>query len=381
MTDGVTMATENASWMMHPGFYLKEEMDARGWSQRDLAFILGCSENAINPILNGKRGISPDMAMALGEAFDVSPEFFANLQKAHDLAQARVPDRSVAMRREMQSIYPVREMIRRGWIELADAPMIEMQLTKFFRKQSPSEIPYMAHAAKKTGYEQRDITPAQLAWLFRVRQIANSISVPAYSDRKLLSALKDLQELLYVPEEARNVPRILAECGVRYVIVEKLPNAKIDGVCFWLDKGSPVIGMSIQHDRIDNFWFVLRHEIEHVLNGDGQEQEGEMIDPDLDSAANSTDKEEHIANVAAADFCAPKDKLDSFLRRKHPFYYEKDVIAFSRLLNRHPGIVVGQIRRRLNRYDYLTRHLVKIRSFVLPGSIADGWGQVVPVSL
>ena len=73
--------------------------------------------------------------------------------------------------------------------------------------------------------------------------------------------------------------------------------------------------------------------------------------------------------------------LRSFLARKHPFYYEKDVIAFARLLNRHPGLVVGQMQHRLNRYDYLARYLVKVRQFVLPGSIADGWGQVVPVSL
>ncbi len=73
------------SWIMHPGAYIKEEMEERGWSQRDLAFILGCSEQAINPILNGKRGISPEMAKALGEAFDVPAEFFANLQQAYDL--------------------------------------------------------------------------------------------------------------------------------------------------------------------------------------------------------------------------------------------------------------------------------------------------------
>src|SRR5690349_172387 len=67
--------------------------------------------------------------------------------------------------------------------------------------------------------------------------------------------------------------------------------------------------------------------------------------------------------------------------RKRPFYYEKDVVAFARVLERHPGIVIGQMRRRLNRYDYLTRYLVKIRQYLLSGSIADGWGQTVQVSL
>jgi len=370
------MATASATWIMHPGVYIKEEMDVRGWSQRDLAFILGCSEQAINPILNGKRGISPEMAKALGLAFDVPAEFFANLQQAYDLSQARMPDPSVALRRDMQSLYPVREMIKRGWIEPSDATMLETQLTKFFGDQA---IPYMAHAAKKTSYEEREIAPAQLAWLFRVRQIAQSISVPSYSEKTLRSSLPDLQQLLLSAEETRNVPRILMECGVRFIIVEKLPSAKIDGVCFWLDGKSPVIGLSMQHDRIDNFWFVLRHEIEHVLLKHGQEEE--MIDTDLDGQAISISEEERLANDAASEFCAPSDKLSSFLARKHPFYYEKDVVAFSRLMQRHPGIVIGQIRKKLGRWDYLTRHLVKVRQHVLPGAIADGWGQVVPVSL
>jgi HTH-type transcriptional regulator/antitoxin HigA len=77
----------------------------------------------------------------------------------------------------------------------------------------------------------------------------------------------------------------------------------------------------------------------------------------------------------------PSEKLDSWLNRKRPYYYEKDVVALSRVLERHPGIVVGQIRKKLNRYDYLTRYLVKIRHFVVPGSMADGWGQMVPISL
>lgn len=147
-------------------------MEERDWNQRDLAFILGCSEQAINPILNGKRGISPEMAKALGEAFDVPAEFFANLQQAYDLAQARKPDPSVAARRQMQTVYPLREMIKRGWIEQTDAPMLTTQLTRFFEVPDENAIPYFEHAAKKSSYEERDVPPSQLAWLYRVRQIA-----------------------------------------------------------------------------------------------------------------------------------------------------------------------------------------------------------------
>ena len=372
------MATTNATWIKHPGFYIAEEIEARGWSQRDLAFILGVPEQTVNMILNGKRSITPETAKALGDAFDINPETFANLQKAYDLSHAPQPDPGIAVRAKMQNFYPVREMIRRGWIRQSDPAMLESQLMRFFLVPSPDAIPYMEHRGKKSGYEERDITPAQLAWLFRAKHIASSISVPKYSEKSLRAALNEFEQLLYAPELVRHVPKLLMDAGVRFVLVEKLPNAKIDGVCFWIDD-SPVIGMSLQHDRIDNFWFVLRHEIEHVLRGHGQKEE--KIDVDLDGSTNTQDAEEQIANDAAAEFCAPGARIDYFLLRKKPYYYEKDVIAFSRTLNRHPGIVVGQIRKRLNRWDYLTRHLVKVRQFVVPDSIADGWGQVVPVSL
>lgn len=371
-----------ADWIEHPGSYILEELEERGWNQRDLAFVLGTPEQAVNMIISGKRGISSEMAKALGAAFNVPAELFANLQQAYEMSRARTPDTSVAARGKMQSTYPVREMIKRQWIELSDAAMLESQLARFFEVSDPLAIPYMAHAPHKSSYEEREVPPAQLAWLFRVRQIARSISAPRYAEEALRNALRDLQSLMLAPEDARNVPRVLAEVGVRFIIVEKLPGANIDGVCFWLNDHSPVIGMSMRFDRIDNFWFVLRHEIEHVLNGDGKTIEViDELEGDRASTNESLPPEERAANSAAANFCTPVEKLDSFMRRKHPFYYEKDAIALARIVQRHPGIVIGQMRFRLNRMDYLTRHLVKIRQFVLPGSIVDGWGQVVPVSL
>lgn len=368
------------AWVMHPGVYVKEEMDARGWLQRDLAYILGVPEQAVNVILSGKRGISADMARSLGDAFDVPAEFFANLQKAYELSRATAPSPNVAVRAKIQGQYPIREMIKRGWLEDGDAALLQGQLTRFFEVDSPDEIPFLAHAAKKTSYEE-DLRPAQLAWLFRAKQIARSITVPAYSEKTLRDSLTQLTTLLYAPEEARHVPRIMMECGVRLIFVEKLPQANIDGVCFWLDD-SPVIAMSLRYDRNDNFWFVFRHEIDHVLHRDGEQKP--VID-DLEGIGGSTDaslpEQERRANAAAADFCAPSDKVDSFIARKRPYFYEKDVLALSRILNRHPGLVIGQMQHKLNDPKYLRKYQVKIRSFVTPSAVTDGWGQTVPVDL
>jgi HTH-type transcriptional regulator / antitoxin HigA len=380
------MTLTNPNWIMHPGYYLKEEMEARGWLQRDLAFILGIPEQAVNVILAGKRGISPDMARALGDAFDVPAEFFANLQKTYDLSRAQNPNPGVAVRAKMQGSYPVREMIKRGWLDDGDPTLLNVQLARFFNVKDPEEIPYLAHAAKKSSYEERGVSATQLAWLFRVRQIAKSISVPPYSEKALRSAILHLSTLLVEPEESRHVPRVLMESGVRLVFVEGLPGGKIDGVCFWIDGTFPVVGISLRYDRIDNFWFLLRHELEHILRGDGKKEDEEVIDDELEGKKASTDDpslpvQERAANAAAADFCAPSARIDSFIARKRPFFYEKDVLALARVLNRHPGLVVGQLQHKLNRHDYLKRYQVKIRSSVLSAAIADGWGQTIPISL
>src|SRR6185295_18518779 len=89
---------------------------------------------------------------------------------------------------------------------------------------------------------------------------------------KLRGTLGQLRSLITDPESTGDVAEILAGAGVRFVVVEWLPGMKVDGVCTWLDDESPVIGLSTLHDRLDNFWFTLRHEIEHILRGHGKDE-------------------------------------------------------------------------------------------------------------
>lgn len=371
----------NFGGVPHPGEFIREELEAREWLQRDLAYILGVPEQGVNMILSGKRGISPEMAKALGEVFDVNPEFFASLQKSYEMATAKEPDPGVARRAMWQAAYPIREMIKRGWLEATDADLMEAQLMRFFGVNRIENVPHLPHRAKKTNYD--NVPATQLAWLFRVRQIAKEMMVPRYSEKALREAVDRFRSFTVDPEEIRHVPRILAECGVRFALVETLPRAKIDGVTFWLDLRSPVIGMTTRYNRIDNFWFVLRHEIEHVLQKHGQKIE--IIDSELEgenaSAEANIPEEEKTANAAAQDFCVPTADMESFYVRKAPYFYERDVVGFARRVQRHPGMVVGQIQRRTEQWNFLRRYQVKIREYIASGAIVDGWGQPAPVSL
>lgn len=369
-----------------PGQLIAALLTKRGWTQRVLAIVLNMDETGVNKLVGDKRSVDAVLALALEEVFEVPAEEFLGLQRSFDLAKARItyrPDPGRATRALLYGDLPIAEMIKRGWIaaeSVRDIGQVESELMRFFGANRLEDIEILPHAAKKTAVSST-ATPAQLAWLYRVRQIAADMLVAPYSQQTLKSSVGKLQALVRSAEGVADVPRILAQSGVRFVLVESLPSAKIDGVCFWLGGKAPVIGMSLRFDRIDNFWFVLRHEIEHVIQGHGMVSA--IIDSELEKEKAGTGQdlpeEERIANVAAQEFCVPSAMMDAFIARKAPFFTERDLIGFAKVLKVHPGLVAGQLQRKTGRYDRFRNHLTAVRELISPNAMKDGWGDVAPV--
>lgn len=371
-----------------PGQLIESLLTERGWSQRVLATVLEMSESTLNKLVLGKQVVSAEIALMLEEVFGVPADRFLALQKDYDLARARLtarPDPARATRARLYAGLPVADMIKRGWLsvdDIRDAATVEREVSRFFGVASPDAIADLPHAARKSDAGSAT-TNVQLAWLHRARQVAQEVITNQYSPFSGRRAVEQLKLLLLSAEEIRKVPRIMAEAGIRFVIIESLPSAKIDGACFWLSDSSPVIAMSLRYDRIDNFWFVLRHELEHVLRGHGKEQV--ILDAELEGekagSGNHLPEEERVANAAAAEFCVPQKTLDAFVARKAPMFAERDIRSLASMLKIHPGLVAGQLQHRTGRYDRFRDHLVKVRSVVTPGAAVDGWGDVAPVGL
>lgn len=370
-----------------PGQLIEAALKEKNWTQRVLAIVLGVDETGLNKIIADKRAVSAEMALHLEEVLAVPAAQFLRLQAEYELAKARIvakPDPKRSTRAHLYAGLPVSEMVKRGWLDatdVRDTERVEAELARFFGVGRIEDVEVLPHAAKKTAVNG-PATPAQIAWLHRVRQIAAEMIVPKYTNLACRRAIERLQSLLSAAEEVRKVPRILAEAGIRFLLVEALPQAKIDGVCFWLNDDSPVIALSMRYDRIDNFWFVLRHELEHVIQGHGKEA---AILDDLEGERASTSasipEEERIANQAASEFCVPRKSMDSFVARKSPFFAERDLLGMAATLKIHPGLIAGQLQHRTGRYDRFRTHLVKVRALVAPSAIVDGWGDIAPVGV
>jgi HTH-type transcriptional regulator / antitoxin HigA len=84
--------------VFHPGEYLRDELDARGWTQSDLARIVARPLQAINEIVLGKKRITAETAKAIGLALGTGPELWINLQTSFDLFHAPEPSAAIAKR-------------------------------------------------------------------------------------------------------------------------------------------------------------------------------------------------------------------------------------------------------------------------------------------
>ena len=74
---------------IHPGEHLAEFLDELGISQYRLAKAIGTSPRRINEIIHGRRSITADTALRLGQALGITPEFWLNLQNFYNLDLAR----------------------------------------------------------------------------------------------------------------------------------------------------------------------------------------------------------------------------------------------------------------------------------------------------
>jgi HTH-type transcriptional regulator / antitoxin HigA len=355
-----------------PGEFLRDELEARGWTQTEFAEMIGRPIRLVNEIIAGKRAVTPETAYDFAAAFGTSAQLWMNFETTWQLSKVRPRAENIAREAALRGRFPVREMIKRGWIAASKSiDELEASVFNFFGIQSIEDQIFMPHAARR-NYEC-DVSSIQWAWILRVNQLATALRAPGFSGATLRAKVPELERLMIEPEEIRHVPRILLECGVRLVIVEPIPGSEIQGVCFWMNENkSPVIGLTLKGDQIDKFWFDLWHEIEHVLNGDGKDS---FIIEDFDETNANINECEKNANRSAADHCVPLGAMRDFILRHNPMFSEKHMLGFARILKRHPGIVAGQIQRQTGRWDLFKKHQPRIRQIITQTALTDGYGK------
>jgi HTH-type transcriptional regulator/antitoxin HigA len=364
----------------HPGKFLRELLESKGWTQDELAAVTGYSRQTVNGLASGKSRVTPEMAVTLAAAFGNTADQWLRWDVEHQLGliDADRPN-TVERRARMYDVAPIHDMQRRGWIrETSTVEELEAELSRFFGGDVAAGInfPVATHRSDPLS----GLNSAEKAWCFRARQLARAVHVAEFSAARMPAALKKLRQIAAFPKEARRLPETLAYYGIRFVVVEPIPNAKIDGASFWVDE-NPVIAVSVRWDRIDAFWFVVFHEFFHIHNNDVFSVDVNLVreeEKGLITVSVASEAAEKAASDQAADALVPKDELESFIQRISPLFSATKIIQFANRVQMHPGVIVGQLQhRRQIGYSSHRDFLVKVRGVVTETALTDGWGHRV----
>lgn len=331
--------------VISPGRILQRELEARGWTQTDLAKITKRPIQAINEIIRGNKQITPETALDFAAAFDISPEFWLNVESNYRLWLAQKNDNKVEIskRGNLYNLLPIREIQKRGWIEeTSSTDELEKNVFNFLGVRDLNETRQIVVNFRCSPGKEPD-PPAKLAWLRRVQCLAQRKRVAPYCPEALNERISELLSFSEKEGDVKKVPDWLNKNGVKCVFVPHLPKTFIDGSVFFMDN-NPVIALSLRYDRLDNFWFNLCHEIGHILHGNGESYlDVNLGEPDL-NYENCCDNEEKVANEFAKNCLLDSKTYTKFVCQTKPYFSTNKVIEFAKKQHRHPSIIVGRLQ-------------------------------------
>lgn len=295
-----------------PGDIIRDAMEELGWNQADLAEITGLTEKSINLIINNKQAITPETATLLGQVFSTPAEIWLNLQARYDLRKIdnqNSPQKELAEQKAMLRKYmPVGELKKKGWFQY-DVSTIEGIRQECRRVFGQDSIPVKEYekqknfAARQTRFDYQYTLWYCHTWFEYAKLNAHEIAkkLPSYNREKLLQLAGNFASYTLREDGINKIIKDLFDCGVGFFVQSHLSKTYLDGAAF-VFKEKPFIVYTGRYDRVDNFWFVLAHEISHVLLHFDCLQEG-FLD-NLEESAESrreSEADENANNMLNAD--------------------------------------------------------------------------------
>ena len=260
------------------------------------------------------------------------------------------------------SKFPLIEMAKRNWIPMLDGikGKAEELIRDFIKEAGELEtVPKPCFRQGKRGrYNPKMDLFALTAWCIRVQSIArkNPLKTKYIKGSIKLGTLQKIARLSYFENGPLLAREYLEKHGIHLIVVPHLPKTYLDGAAILLPDGTPIIGLTLRYDKIDNFWFCLLHELSHVSKH--LSASDRLIIDDLDPKGKKVETEDIIekeADEMARNGLIPKRVWDR--KALSGKALTQEVYALAKNLKIHPAIIAGRIRLEQNNYKLLSRHV------------------------
>jgi HTH-type transcriptional regulator/antitoxin HigA len=320
--------------------YLIEARIAADISEQELASRVGVSELTIRKYEDSKYfGVSIARLVRVADALQ------CNIDEIYD-GDSFEEGCLIYHRNGVDEVnfdaFPVSEIRRRGWLH---GSVNNESLRDFVSGAYSGSVNLAYHRKSEFGGRQAK-EYSLMAWQARILTKAdafissNDIGEFELND-KWLTELRAISRLADGPIQARE---LLKSKGIALVFEPHLSGTYLDGAAMLSESGNPVIGMTIRHDRLDNFWFVLAHELGHIY----KHIYGQSVSKSfVDEKVGSENTEDHSALEDEADLFAKElmfsdQEWDSCFSKV--MSTETAVLGDAERLGISPAIIAGRIR-------------------------------------
>ena len=243
--------------------------------------------------------------------------------------------------------FPIKEMLIRKWLlsgNIDPISAIKAWFTDLFGNEQYELALHRKFHFNGNSPNEYSLLAWQMQVLRTAKEITKQHKIPKFN--KDTSWLNQLASISTSPKGPLEAQEFLLSKGIILIVEPHLPSTYLDGAAMLLPNTSiPVIGLTLRHDRLDNFWFVLFHELGHIFLHLNEERTA-IVDEDVGIAADQIEIE---ADNFALNNLIPPEQWDMCMCR---FYINEDALnEDAKNLNIHPSILAGRIRKENNDYQ------------------------------
>lgn len=346
LKSGETDFTKNFALEELPHVLVRARI-AAGMSQSDLAQKLGMKPQQIQ-----RYEATDYMGASLARLIEVSNAL--NVKTAGFFEGSRETGGSVFVWGEADNVawsqLPYKEMIKRNWLKVARNENPVDAVKDYFLSSAGPQFATAYHRKKmRSGNVPNEY--ALLAWQARILEKAREeIHAGELGEFELDDRwIKHLVALTRRDDGPKQAKKLLAERGVILVVERHLSGSYLDGAAMLGDSDRPVVGLTLRYDRLDNFWFVLLHELGHVFLHLFDGMRYDFFD---EEGGSSLDRVESEADTFALNALIPDELWDQCLSR---FALSDEAVNIdAENLGIDSSIIAGRIRKERNDYTILS---------------------------
>lgn len=321
---------------------IRFRMEQQDLKPADLVPYIG-SAGRVSEVLSGKRQLSLDMVRALSTGLGIPARVL--IQKPSRNFESQNWDTTLVKTMEQRGYFGNKTLKEHAKSELISgffSAFSQLQPAALYRKTNFRSAP-------------RTDNNALLAWGVRVLQKATKIKVSTKYKKETVD-LSFMREVIQLSTKDRGpilARDYLKKHGIKLVIEPHLPKTHLDGAVLLTNKDNPVIGLTIRHDRPDNFWFTLMHELAHIALHYDKDVESFYDEGLQDKDGIEVDSKEKEADMLAKESILPKSKWETSAARTTPNQFSTEDLANE--LGIQTAVVAGMIRFKHQNFYYLNK--------------------------